>query len=43
MEAGTAANSDEGHKRRKYAALAESLSQLQSKRWECMVGPLESS
>ena len=45
MEAGTAANSAEERKRRKFAALREhiSLSQLQSKRWVCVVSPLESS
>ena len=46
MEAGTAANSAEERKRRKYYALLQShisLSQLQSKRWECMASPLEPS
>ena len=46
MEAGTAANSAEERKRRKYKLLLQrhiSLSQLQSKRWECMVSPLEPS
>ena len=44
MEAGIATNSAEERKRHKYAALAEahiSLNQLQSKRWECFLSPLE--
>ena len=43
MEAGIAANCAEERKCGKYATLARdvSWSQLQSKRWEFMVGPLE--
>ena len=46
MEAGTAANYAEERKGRKNTLLLQrliSLSQLQSKLWECMVCPLESS
>ena len=45
MEAGTAANSAEERKAVNTLLLQRyiSLSQLQSKRWECMVSPLESS
>ena len=44
MEAGIAANCTEERKRRKNTLLLQrhiSLKQLQSKRWECMMSPLE--